>query len=108
MMDVTQPKDTTITKSLRKNGAVFLYSDVGVLRIIPQAGGIIRVSFSCDGEFKEEQGRNYSDFSGSIDFEVHENNSEIAIETSEGDLRFRQGKMVPGDGVSGSFGAAYI
>ena len=70
MMDVIPAKSQAITEISQENGAVFLKSETGVLRIIPQIGGIFRVSFSEDGTFGGEQGRDYADFSGSIPYEV--------------------------------------
>ncbi|WP_026527408.1 glycoside hydrolase family 31 protein [Butyrivibrio sp. VCD2006] len=70
MMDVIPAKSPAITEISQENGAVFLKSETGVLRIIPQIGGIFRVSFSEDGTFGGEQGRDYADFSGSIPYEV--------------------------------------
>ena len=68
MMDVIPAKDSSILEVCEKDGMVFVRSQEGTLRIIPQKGGIVRVSFSSDGSFAKEQGSEYSDFTGSIDF----------------------------------------
>ena len=70
MMDVIVAKSRAITEVYEKNGAVYLKSETGVLRIIPQIGGIFRVSFSFDGEFDAKQGSDYEDYTGSIPFEI--------------------------------------
>ncbi|WP_051656419.1 glycoside hydrolase family 31 protein [Butyrivibrio sp. AE3004] len=83
MMDVVSAKDRVITNIYEEMGAVFMQSEVGILRVIPQKGGIFRVSFSCDGEFCKEQGEDYADYSGSIDYilSVEEHTAEINIAT---------------------------
>lgn len=70
MMDVIPARDRKISKVTEKCGAIFMESEAGVLRIIPQKGGIVRVSFSEDGEFDKVQGADYADFSGSIEYRI--------------------------------------
>ncbi|WP_408072138.1 TIM-barrel domain-containing protein [Butyrivibrio sp. JL13D10] len=78
MMDVIPAKDRRISKITEKQGAIFMESEAGVLRIIPQKGGIIRVSFSADGEFNKDQGCEYEDFSGSIEYKIPEGDFEVS------------------------------
>ncbi len=94
MMDVIHAKDRSISKVYEKNGAVFMESETGTLRVIPQKGGIVRVSFSCDGEFCEKQGEDFKDYSGSIEYTLVEDTGSYAkssecprIKTSEGEVR---------------------
>ena len=84
MMDVIVAKDPAITKVYQEKGAVYLESETGILRVIPQKGGIVRVSFSEDGTFNSEQGADYTDFSGSIPYEVVEDKDSACIKTAEG------------------------
>ena len=84
MMDVIPAKDSSILEVCEKDGMVFVRSQEGTLRIIPQKGGIVRVSFSSDGSFAKEQGSEYSDFTGSIDFKVDQSGKELSISTKEG------------------------
>ena len=64
MMSVVSGKDKRITDVYEKDGAVFFKSEEGLLRIIPMAGGMVRVSFSAEGKFDRRQGEDYADYSG--------------------------------------------
>ncbi|WP_026510677.1 glycoside hydrolase family 31 protein [Butyrivibrio sp. LC3010] len=92
MMDVVPAKGRSISKVYEENDAVFMVSEAGVLRIIPQKGGIVRVSFSGDGSFNEEQGKDFLDYRGSLNYEIlgdvtDENMEYISIKTDEGTVR---------------------
>ncbi len=84
MMTVFPAAKRNITDVKTADGAVLLSSEAGTLRLIPMAGGIVRVSFSEKGEFSGEQGAFYADLSGSIPFEVKEGDSDIRVVTSDG------------------------
>ncbi|WP_049944984.1 glycoside hydrolase family 31 protein [Butyrivibrio sp. AC2005] len=72
MMDVIPDKDRSISKVYENNGVVFMESEAGTLRVIPQKGGIVRVSFSNDGVFCKEQGEDFADYTGSIEYTLAE------------------------------------
>ena len=86
-MDVIPAKDRSILAVNEKAGMIFVTSQAGTLRIIPQKGGIVRVSFSCDGSFAKEQGSDYSDFTGSIDYKVDQSKNSLSISTEEGSVQ---------------------
>ena len=90
MMDVIPAKDRSILAVYEKAGMIFATSQAGTLRIIPQKGGIVRVSFSCDGSFTEEQGSDYSDFTGSIDYKVDQSKNSLSISTEEGSVQINK------------------
>ncbi|WP_022762029.1 glycoside hydrolase family 31 protein [Butyrivibrio sp. AD3002] len=84
MMNVIPPKRRNITEVRKTENAVFLHSEYGVLRVMPQVGGIVRISFSEDDTFAGEQGSFFQDFAGSLPFIVTESGDEIGICTAEG------------------------
>ncbi len=87
MMDVIPAKGRSILEVEDRDGMVFIRSQAGTLRIIPQKGGIVRISFSQDGVFAGEQGSGYSDFTGSIDYTVDQSGSKLSITTKEGAVK---------------------
>jgi alpha-D-xyloside xylohydrolase len=86
MMSVVAGKDKRITEVYEKDGAVFFKSEEGLLRIIPMAGGIVRVSFSAEDEFDRRQGEDYADYSGTIDHSIYENPDAFVVSTGEGEV----------------------
>lgn len=90
MMDVVPSKDGKITEIYEKDGKIFLKSESGLLRVIPEEGGIVRISFSVDGEFSDEQGKDYADYSGSIKYELFEREVFLSIKTSDGEVRINK------------------
>ena len=68
-------------KEMKKDSeAVYLISDYGTTRIIPQAGGIARISLSADGTFSPEQGCEYK-YCGPCEWSVSESEDEICVYT---------------------------
>ncbi len=72
MMQVFLGKNTQITEVTEQNGAICFKAEAGTLRLIPQKGGIVRVSYSEEGTFDPCQGEEYTDFSGSLPYELSE------------------------------------
>lgn len=64
MMDVTVRKSRAIRRIYEKDRALFLESEQGLIRIWPQTDRIIRVSYTENGTFPENQGEEYEDLSG--------------------------------------------
>ena len=87
MMYVIPAKGRSMLDVEDRDGMVFIRSQAGTLRIIPQKGGLVRVSFSQDGVFAGEQGSEYSDFTGSIDYKVDQTGSRLSIITEEGTVK---------------------
>ena len=90
MMDVVAGKDKRITDVYEKDGAVFFKSEEGLLRIIPMFGGIVRVSFSAEGEFDIRQGEDYADHSGTIEYSICEETDTFVVSTGEGEIRINR------------------
>ena len=68
-------------KEMKKDSeAVYLISDYGTTRIIPQTGGIARISLSADGTFSPEQGCEYK-YCGPCEWSVSESEDEICVYT---------------------------
>ena len=86
MMEVVAAKSYEITRCEDKNGILLFYSEAGVLRIIPQNGGIVRVSFSEEAEFSPEQGRDYDGFINGIKYKLMESSTSFFIKSSEGQI----------------------
>ena len=86
MMEVVAAKSYEITRCEDKNGILLFYSEAGVLRIIPQNGGIVRVSFSEEAEFSPEQGRDYDGFINGIKYKLMESATSFFIKSSEGQI----------------------
>ncbi|MBR1848477.1 MAG: DUF4968 domain-containing protein [Lachnospiraceae bacterium] len=84
MMKVVVAKSYEITKWEEHRGSVYFYSEAGTLRICPQMGGIVRVSFTEEDTFSTEQGKDYEDFTGSLQYEVEETETSFCVLTKEG------------------------
>lgn len=89
-MTVMPATKRNITAVEERDGAVYMCSDAGTLRVIPCGDGIVRVSFSPEETFDEAQGSEYVDLSGSIPFEVREGEDEIRILTAEGSVAVKR------------------
>lgn len=64
MMDVVVRKSRAIRSIYEQDRALFLESEHGLIRIWPQTDRIIRVSYTENGVFPENQGEEYEDLSG--------------------------------------------
>lgn len=64
MMDVTVRKSRAIRRIYEEDRVLFLESEQGLIRIWPQTDRIIRVSYTENGRFPENQGEEYEDLSG--------------------------------------------
>ncbi len=72
----------SIREIKKEKDAVYLFSDYGTTRIMPQAGNIVRVSLSAGEQFASEQGSEYT-YCGECEWTVAESESEICIHTDD-------------------------
>ena len=63
MLDVISPKCRLITKVYREGNGLYLTAEAGLLRLLPEKEGIVRVSFTDKENFTEGQGRHIKDLS---------------------------------------------
>ena len=83
MMNVVLERSGKITEICEKDRAVFFRSEAGTLRITPMQGGIVRVSFSCENEFDQSQGKDFASLPA-IPADITDRGDEIEINTGEG------------------------
>ena len=94
MLQVSGRKSRVITGVSKEKNALFLTSEAGIIRLIPQTERAVRVSWTENGSFVKEQGAEYADLSDSfacIDIRARintdgwkweENDREIRLETT--------------------------
>lgn len=59
MMDVIKPSESRILKVWEQDDGIYLKQEEGLLRICPQTETAIRVSYTDQGSFSQEQGKEY-------------------------------------------------
>ena len=64
MLQASGRKSRAVTEVTREENALFLTSEAGIIRLIPQTDRAVRVSWTENGSFGKEQGAEYSDLSG--------------------------------------------
>ena len=68
MLQASGRKSRVITGVSKEGNALFLTSEAGIIRLIPQTEGVIRVSWTENGSFAKEQGVEYADLSDSFTY----------------------------------------
>lgn len=81
MLPVIFRKKREITKIWRKDGALYLESESGIIRIWPQTDRIVRVSYTENGVFDAKQGEHLEDLSDGLCWEFEENAENVRIVT---------------------------
>lgn len=61
MLDAIFPKSREITKVYREGNSLYLAAEAGLLRLIPEKEGIVRISFTDKEKFTEGQSRHIMD-----------------------------------------------
>ena len=64
MLQASGRKSREITEVTREENALFLISEAGMIRLIPQADQAVRVSWTENESFGKEQGAEYAALSG--------------------------------------------
>ena len=64
MLQASGRKSRAVTEVTREENALFLTSEAGIIRLIPQTDRAVRVSWTENGSFGKEQGAEYADLSG--------------------------------------------
>ncbi len=83
MLQAVKRKSRVITEVKREENALFLTSEAGIIRLIPQTERAVRVSFTENRGFGKKQGEEYADLSASCAWSFTENEREIRLETAE-------------------------
>ncbi|HJA92150.1 MAG TPA: glycoside hydrolase family 31 protein [Candidatus Eisenbergiella merdipullorum] len=101
MLQASGRKSRVITGISREGNALFLTSEAGIIRLIPQTERAVRVSWTENGSFAGEQGAEYADLSESFactepyawkdtfacadirGWNLQENDREIRLETAQ-------------------------
>ena len=105
MLQVFSGKSREITKIARRDGALYLEAEAGLMRIWPKDKGIIRISYTDEPDFGKEQGKELADLSGPCDWSYEKEGEEIRLSTDQltvtvnqrtGSIRFweKQGKLL--------------
>lgn len=81
MLEVKSRKKREINKVYRTEDALFLEQEAGMIRVVPQAPDIIRVSYTENGLFSPEQGKEFESLTGGCLWEYTENGQDIWILT---------------------------
>lgn len=81
MLEAQLRKSRKIANVYRQENSLFLEADAGVIRIMPQTVRIIRVSYSENGQFSDEQGSGLADLSGTCRWDWQEDGREIRVIT---------------------------
>ncbi len=81
MLEVKKRKSREIKKVYRTGNSLFLEQESGIIRLVPQTAGIIRVSYTESGAFPVRQGEAFEDLSGSVPWEYGEEGQDIWIRT---------------------------
>lgn len=99
MLQAAGRKSRAITKAVREKNALFLLSESGIIRLIPQTDRAVRISYTESADFGKEQGEEYADLSSSCIWDWEETAGEIRLETaalrlvvirSTGSIRFER------------------
>lgn len=91
MLEAYAGKKREIIKSFRKEGALFLEAEAGIIRLIPQTESIIRVSYTEKETFSDGQGSHIADLSSEMKkkempaggWEYAEGETEITLRTEK-------------------------
>ena len=88
MMTVIPAKSRCVTEVWGNEGAVYMRSEYGTLRVIPgNLEGIVRVSFDPEGVFDPRQGSFYEEIRKNTVPEFHKTEEEVRIPLQEGMVR---------------------
>ena len=79
MLQVFSGKSREITKIARRDGALYLEAEAGLMRIWPKDKGIIRISYTDEPDFGKEQGKELADLSGPCDWSYEKEGEEIRL-----------------------------
>lgn len=82
MLQAQPPKSRQIKSAERKDDALFLYSDYGIMRLSPKTEKIIRVSFICNRDFSPETGVGIVYDEAFSDWSFSQENDIILLKTS--------------------------
>ena len=83
MLFVNPKKKRVIETVYRDGNALFLEQESGIIRIIPQTGRMVRVSYTENKSFAGAQGEALADLSASCGWSYTENGDEIAVNCGE-------------------------
>lgn len=83
MLGVFHRRKRIVEKVYREGNMLFLQQESGLIRIWPQTGNIIRVSYTENGNFSDLQGSNLADLSASCTWDFSEDEDNIIISTEE-------------------------
>ncbi len=81
MLQAELRKKRTITKVYRQENILYLESEAGFTRIIPQDTGILRISYAKNNPFSETQGEEAADPDTSCQWTWQEGDSKIRLST---------------------------
>lgn len=81
MLQAELRKKRTITKVYRQENILYLESEAGFTRIIPQDTGILRISYAKNNPFSETQGEEATDPDTSCQWTWQEGDSKIRLST---------------------------
>lgn len=81
MIEVKVRKKREVNKVYRADNALFLEQEAGTIRLVPQTDDVIRVSYTENGIFSPEQGKEFADLYGNCQWEYQENSQEICVVT---------------------------
>ncbi len=81
MLQAELRKKRTITKVYRQENILYLESEAGFTRIIPQDTGILRISYAKNNTFSETQGEEAADPDTSCPWTWREDDSKIRLST---------------------------
>lgn len=81
MLQAELRKKRTITKVYRQENILYLESEAGFTRIIPQDTGILRISYAKNNTFSETQGEEAADPDTSCQWTWQEDDSKIRFST---------------------------
>ena len=81
MLQAELRKKRTITKVYRQENILYLESEAGFTRIIPQDTGILRISYAKNNTFSETQGEEAADPDPSCQWTWQEDDSKIRLST---------------------------
>ncbi|MCI9464731.1 MAG: DUF5110 domain-containing protein [Lachnospiraceae bacterium] len=81
MLQAELRKKRTITKVYRQENILYLESEAGFTRIIPQDTGILRISYAKNNTFSETQGEEAADPDTSCQWTWQEDDSKIRLST---------------------------
>lgn len=70
MLEAIKKKSAKITDIRKNSESIFLDSERGIIRIMPISDNIVRISFSENGEFSKEQGKDIAGPKENVSFSI--------------------------------------